>query len=145
MLGCGFAAEYLLGGNGMRIFLRATDGGFLADEDAVGFSFGAVDDTGAEHYVNLQRQPEDWPPDEDWGIHLEFDNQAHSSYGCVGACRIDRERLSIDLCKPLGPGTLAKVEGFDISLTGIDDGTYRDLISGLPRAFRDFETLLSIA
>jgi hypothetical protein len=129
----------------MRFSLRATDGGFLADEHAVGFSFDAVDDAGAKHYLNLQRQPEDWPPHEDWGIHLEFDGQGYGGYGCLGACRVDREWLSIDLCKPLGPTPMAEVEGFDVSLVEIDDEKYRELIYGLPRAFRDFEGLLSIA
>lgn len=127
----------------MRIALRATDGGFLADEDAVGFSFGAVDDAGVGHYLNLQRQAEDQPPEEDWGLYLEFDSQGSGRYGCIGACRLERDRLSIDLCKRLGP--LAAVEGFDVSLSEVSDEAYEALVRGLPRPFRGFETLLTIA
>jgi len=126
----------------MRTTLRATDGGFLADEDAIGFSFAAIDDSGAEHYLNLQRQPEGRPSEEDWGIYLEFDDQAYGGYGCVGACRMRRELLSVDLCKALGQH--GAVEGFDVSLTGIGDQAYDEMREGLPRAFRGFEHLLTI-
>ena len=127
----------------MRVEFQATEGGFLADEDAIGFTLGGGDEAGNKHYLNLQRSPESSDPEDDWGIYLEFDDQANSGYGCLAMCRLCRQRLSIEFSKPLGRW-LPRLVGIEVGLLGISDGTYEELRRELPRAFRDFEAQLVI-
>ena len=128
----------------MRVAFRAREGGFIADEDAIGFSLAGNDDEGGEHYLNLHRSPEGTDPEEDWGIHLEFDSQGNSGYGCLSLCRLSRQLLAVELSKPLGQWH-PEVEGFDVTLDEISDETYQELRSNLPRAFRGFEGQLVLA
>jgi len=127
----------------MRMQLRATDGGFIEDEDAIGFSFSVIDAEGDEHYLNLQRQPESHPAEEDDGIYIEFDDQSSGGYGYIGACRLSREMMSLDFSKPV-TSSLAMLTGLDVNLSDIADDEYAALANGLPRAFRGFSELLSI-
>ena len=126
----------------MRIAFRAIDGGWLSDEDTMGFSFGGIDEAGCEHYLNLQRSPKD--DDDDWGIHLEFDDQIWGDYGSVKQCRLTRDMLSVDICGPLSEH-LGEVDGFDVRLSRISNESYDELRRELPRAFRGFEDQLVLA
>lgn len=118
----------------MRIAFTADESCFDVNEDAI--TCGVAGDG---HYLTLQRDAEG--ADEDWGIHLEFDDQSNGDYECVGACRIENETLSIDLTRPLG--RLAGVTGFDVALrlTSEEIGVVRH---GLRQVFRGHLNLLSV-
>ena len=126
----------------MRISFRAMDGSFVANEDALACGFSGPDASGAEHYLTLQRSPEDEKPSEDWGVYVEFDDQINSAYGRVRRCRLTRQSLSLDLSEQLGH--LEGVEGFDVTLKG-DDAWYRQIGAGLGRIFRGMPNTLEIA
>ena len=117
----------------MRITFTADESCFEADEDTL--TCGVA---GGGRYLTLQRDAEG--ADEDWGIHLEFDDHSNGDYECVGACRIGHESLSIDLSQPLG--TLAGVTGFDVALrlTPEQMGAIRH---GLRQVFRGQLNLLT--
>ena len=91
----------------MRVEFTAVEGGFDADEYAL-----VVGVAGEGHYLALQRDAEE--SGEDWGVHLEYNDQSNGEYECVGACRIGSEILSVDLIRPLDQ--LAGVTGFDVTL-----------------------------
>jgi len=91
----------------MRVGFTADEGGFDADEYAL-----VVGVAGEGHYLTLQRDAEE--SGEDWGIHLEYDDQSNGDYGCVAACRLGPELLSVDLARQLG--RLSGVAGFDVAL-----------------------------
>ena len=59
----------------MRIAFRAIEGVFEAEEYALICGLADVDADGAEHYLNLQRASEREPAEDDWGVHLEYDDQ----------------------------------------------------------------------
>jgi hypothetical protein len=126
----------------MRIEFHASEAGFEADEYVLnGWVSGAGAD-GESHFLNLSHGPEDEDPHEDWGIHLEFDDQINGCYGCVRRCRLSRDRLSVDLSRQLG--RLTGVEGFDVALA-IDEPSFERLRSGWPRIFRAMPDVLEIA
>lgn len=125
-----------------RVTFRAADGGFVADEDALSCFLVGADAAGVEHYLMLQRSPEEEDPSEDWGVHVEFDDQINSGYGLVLQCRLSREQLSLALSGRLA--RLVGVEGFDVALA-LDDALYRQIQSGLPRIFRGMPDSLTIA
>ena len=102
----------------MRMQLRATEGGFLEDEDAIGFSFSVVDADGTEHYLTLQRQPESHPADEDSGIYVEFDGQSSAGCGYIAACRLTHDMISLDFSKPLS-AAVTNLVGLDVNLKGM--------------------------
>jgi hypothetical protein len=91
----------------MRVAFSATEGAFDADEYAL-----VCGVAGEGHHLTFQRDAEE--SDDDWGIHLEFDDQSDGDYGCVAACRIGPGLLSVDLARQLG--RLAGVAGFDVAL-----------------------------
>ncbi len=78
----------------MRVTFTADDAGF--DKDGYALVCGVA---GEGHYLTFQREAED--SDEDWGIHLEFDDPSNGNYVCVAACRLSSESLSVDLARPL--------------------------------------------
>ena len=126
----------------MRIAFRATEGGFVADEYALFCGLTGIDADGAEHYLNFQRSPEGTAADEDWGVYIEYDDQINGDYGHVRKCRLSRDLLSVDLSQQLG--TLVGVDGFDIVMA-VDDMSYEQVRTGLPRIFRDDSGLLLTA
>ena len=125
----------------MRIILHATMGSFEADEFALVLGLTGIDPNGAEHYLIVQRALDGGKPEEDWGVHIEFDDQINGQYDRVQKFRLSRERLSVDLTEQLG--TLAGVEGFDVELD-LDDSTFALIRTGMPRNFRGTIDVLAI-
>lgn len=119
----------------MRITFTATEGGFEADEYAL--ICGVY---GGEHYLTFQRNAAGGP--DDWGVHLEYGDQANGEYDRVAACRLTADRLSVDLSGPLG--SLAGVTGFDVDLS-LEAGVVDQLRNGLRSIFRGQEGSLRIA
>jgi hypothetical protein len=110
----------------MRIVFTADEGGFEGDEDCL-----ICGVAGGDRWLTFQRDAED--SSDDWDIHLEYSGQINSGYGCVAACRISPESLSVDLDKPLGQ--LIGVTGFDVALR-LDQEQVAALRSGLRSIFR---------
>lgn len=92
----------------MRVLFTADEGGFDADEYAL-----VCGVAGEDHYLTFQRDAEG-SVEEDWGIHLEYDDQSNGDYGCVAACRFGPELLFVDLAEQIAG--LASVTGFDVAL-----------------------------
>jgi hypothetical protein len=126
----------------MRIAFRATEGGFQVDGYALVCGVIGIDADGAEHYLKFQRPPEGTAADEDWGVYIEYDDQINGEFGRIRECRLSRDLLSVDLSRQLG--TLVGVDGFDIVMA-IDDVSYEQVRTGLPRIFRDDSGLLLTA
>ena len=129
----------------MRIRFRATEG-FFANEDAITCGVAGPDADGVEHALSFDRASEAVAmddPEDDWGVHTEFDDQINGAYGCVGRCRLVREALAVDLLGPLGR-RLVGVEGFDVDLA-IDEEAYAVVRSGLIRIFRAMPGVLVLA
>jgi len=110
----------------MRLAFTADEGGFDADEYTL-----VCGVAGEGHYLTLQRDAEE--SDEDWGVHLEYDDQSNGDYDCVAACRVGPEALAVDLSRPLG--RLAGVTGFDVALR-LDPDQVAAVRAGLRRVFR---------
>ncbi len=68
---------------------------------------------GEGHYLTFQRKAED--SDDDWGIHVEYDDQSNGDYGCLAACRLGARSLS-RRSRPAISLRLAEVTGFDVAL-----------------------------
>ncbi len=112
----------------MRVSFTADEGGFDADEYAL-----VCGVAGEGHYLTLQRDAEG-AGDEDWGVHIEYDDQSNGGYGCVAACRVGPTVLSVDLSGQLG--RLAGVTGFDVALR-LGPDQLADVRAGLRRVFRN--------
>ena len=110
----------------MRVAFTADEGGFDADEYAL-----ICGVAGEGHYLTFQRDAED--SDEDWGIHVEYDDQSKGDYECVAACRVGTDALSVDLSRQLG--RLVGVTGFDVALR-LGPDQLAALRAGLRRVFR---------
>jgi hypothetical protein len=121
---------------------QATEGGFVDDEFSLVCGLSGNDFAGDEHYLNLSRVAETEDAEEDWGVHVEFDDQGNGAYNCVGGCRLNRSRLSVELSAQLGD--LVGITRFEVSLA-IDDATYQELLAGLPRVFRELDGILVLA
>ena len=94
---------------------------------------------GSQGYLLLQRcAPDD---QEDWGIHLEYNDQALSGYNTVASCRLSRERFEVDLSKPLA--NLEGITGIDIELN-VDEASFERFSRGLKQVFRGEEGSLTI-
>ncbi len=104
--------------------------------DEVIISGLAVGD-GVETYLMFQRSVADGP--DDWGVYLEYGDQANSEYEAISACRLSRERVEVDLSGRLG--NLEGVEGFDVTLQ-VDDSTFQSFADGLTKVFRGNSILL---
>ena len=112
----------------MRVAFTADEGGFDADEYAL-----VCGVAGGGHYLTLQRDAEG-AGDEDWGVHVEYDDQSNGGYDCVAACRVGPTALSVDLSGQLG--RLAGVTGFDVALR-LGPDQLAAVRAGLRRVFRD--------
>jgi len=119
----------------MRVVFTADEGGFEADECAL-----VCGVAGGGRWLTFQRDAED--SDEDRGIHLEYIDQANGDYGCVAACRLGPESLSVDLGRQLGG--LAGVTGFDVALR-LDAEQWSAVRDGLRRVFRGHLPMLAEA
>ena len=126
----------------MRIAFNAKQGIFDVDAHALICSLSGTDVDEHEHYLMLQRSPEGTQTDEEWGVHLEFDDQINGDYGAVHRCRLTRDKLHVDLSRQLG--SLSGVEGFDVGLD-IDDSSFERIRAGLQRIYRDMPGALAVA
>jgi hypothetical protein len=123
------------GSETMRVAFTADEGGFDADEYAL-----VCGVAGEGHYLTLQRDAEG--SGEDWGVHIEHDDQSNGNYGCVAACRLGPESLSVDLSRQLG--RLAGVTGFDVALR-LGPDQFSAMRAGLRRVFRGIPGVLADA
>ncbi len=69
------------------------------DDDALVCCFRGPDAAGHPHYLLLQRDALDSP--EDWGVHLEVDDQVHGDYALVQQCVLAPSCLLVELARPL--------------------------------------------
>ena len=81
-------------------------------------------------------------PDDGSGVYLEYRDQINADYNCVALCRLDTDRLSVDLTDSLD--TLAGVTGFDIELA-LDAEAQRQLRDCLKRVFARRPGVLVVA
>lgn len=119
----------------MRITFTADEGGFESDQYAL-----VCGVAGGGQWLTFSRDADDSA--EDWGIHLEYSGQANGGYGCVAACRVGPESLSVDLARQLGQ--LAGVTGFDLALR-LSPEQVAAVRAGLRRVFRGHSDLLADA
>ena len=91
----------------MRDAFEADEGGFEADEDAIVWQV-----PGGGHFLTLQRNSES--SGEDWGVYLEFDDQANCGYECIRAIHLSPRSVTVELSRQLGD--LPDVSGFDVTL-----------------------------
>ena len=117
----------------MRTAFTATEGSFEAVEYAL-----VCGVAGEGHYLTFQRYAED-STEEDWGIHLEFDDQSNGDYGCIAVCRIGNGFLSVDLVRQLGK--LVDISGFNVELR-ITEEEAKAVRSYLRLLFRDKPKML---
>jgi hypothetical protein len=92
----------------MRASFTATTATLEEIEGVVVVDLSAVDPTLG--CLLLQRRAPDDP--QNWGVYLEYNDQAFSGYDAVASYRLSRKRLAVDLSKPLG--TLQDVTRIDI-------------------------------
>jgi hypothetical protein len=124
----------------MRLRLRASQAEFVDDGYALILGLAGTNETG-EHRLILQQINESVDPDEDWGVHLEWDDQSQSEYDAIMKCRLTGASLTIDLSKPLG--ALPETTGFDVELSA-EGVAYVALVDGLKRVFRNHSSLLEV-
>jgi len=79
--------------------------------------------------------------EEDFGVYIEFDEEASSAYDTVTLCGLRRNRLVIELGEPIGPA--GTINGFDIELAA-DDHHFSALADGLRKVFADTEGVLLV-
>lgn len=128
----------------MRICFNARSGGYWDDDYALVCGVDGVSNDGTEHVLLFNRVNEtisQEDPDEDWGVHTEFDDQNNGAYDAVRKCDLTRTALTVELSRQLGK--LKNVEGFDV-LLGISDEDYEQLKIGLDRVFRGMSGVLNI-
>ena len=123
----------------MRLTFASTNAGIDSDDDALVVGASGTDSSGREHYVLLQRDPQD--ADDDWGIHFEYDDQAYGDYNLIARCRLSPTRLSIDLTSEAKDEI--GIQGVDVTLT-VDSKTYRALGRELGKIFRGHQDLLEV-
>src|SRR5262249_39344054 len=109
----------------MRLGFQADAAGFEAGEFALICQLSC-----GRRYLTFQRDPEGAA--EDWGVYLEYDDPANGGYGCVAACWLSKDLLSVDLGRQLG--RLASVEGLDLPLY-LGPEAFATLHEGLQRVF----------
>jgi hypothetical protein len=101
------------------------------DEIERAFVAGLATGDGSQGYLVFQRSLPDDSRDE--GVYLEYNDQACSGYNLIASCRLSRERLELDLSRPLGD--LNDVTGIDVELH-VDDASYEQFSRGLKQVFR---------
>jgi hypothetical protein len=127
----------------MRRRFRATETSCYSDEDLLSCGITGTDSSGNEQSLGFERSSETSAieePDEDWGVHACFNDQAFGEYNALSRVQLSRELLVVDLSKQLGQ--LEGVEGFDIVLA-IDDASFDELRQLLTRIFRGMDTLIT--
>lgn len=111
-----------------------------ARDGALSCGFSGPDAAGRTQDLVLQSAT-DPDVDDGWGVYLEFDDQINSGYDLVRSCRLRRDRIAIDLRKPL---ERPHVDGFDVTLK-LSDEAYDDVRAGLERIFEQSAGILIVA
>ena len=95
---------------------------------------------GEGHYLNFQRS---LPigSDEDWGIHVEFDDQINSGYEKTARCSLSPTSLQVEFSEPIG-GKQEYAEA-EIALR-LAHSEWQLLVHGLGMVFVENERLLVI-
>jgi hypothetical protein len=128
----------------LRITFRATEAEFDGDDYSLICGVSGADNIGEEHALSFDRLAEvaaEESPDEDNGIHVQFDQQGYGGYNCIQRCCLSRTRLMLDLSKQLGQ--LRFVTGFDVELS-VADADFATFSDGMRRVFRnksEFQTV----
>ena len=93
-----------------------------------------------EHYLTFQRA---LPVgcDEDWGIHVEFDDQINSGYEKIARCYLSRALLRVEFTEPIDGQKKYSEAEIELQLT---DAQFQSLAGGLRRVFAQREELLSV-
>jgi hypothetical protein len=84
----------------------------------------------------LQRCAEGEP--EDWGIYVELNDQINSGYGLIRHCTIRRDRLELDLTRPLSGFSRLHV------VLSVEDSTFDRSVAGVREIFRGNLHLLTL-
>jgi len=113
----------------MRVSFTANTATFDEIEGALVAGLAASD--GSQGYLVFQRSSSNDLDDE--GVYLEYNSQSYSGYNVIAACRLSRERLEVDLSKPIG--NLKDVTGVDVEFH-VDDTSYEQFSRGLEQVFR---------
>ena len=128
----------------MRISFEADEANGYSDDSAITQGVRGRGADGTEHYLlfGISQDDEGDAGDEELArIHLEYDSQAYSGYGCIAKCVLERDCLRVDLLRQLG--ILQNVTGFDIRLR-LDDASLLRLREALEQVFSRESALLSV-
>ena len=110
-----------------------------ACEEAGAFIVGVADQEATEYFMFQRSLPGE--DNEDWGIYVELNDQVNSAYDTVSTCVLARERLRVELSKPLDQAGIFRV--FEIELRIADP--QRDMLAdGLRQVFAQKEEILTI-
>ena len=107
---------------------------FTADETGTAEMHGVVT-TGVragDEYLVFSRGLDDEEM-EDWGVYLEYRDQINGGYDCIKACVLRRERLEVELSKPIDRHK--DIEGFHVKLA-LSDEQRESLAAGLRQVSR---------
>jgi hypothetical protein len=110
-----------------------------AYEEAGAFIVGVADQEATEYFMFQRSLPGN--DNEDWGIYVELNDQINSAYDTVSRCVLTRERLHVELSKPLDRAGIYKV--FQIALR-ISDPQRNMLADGLRQVFAQKKETLTI-
>ena len=117
---------------------------FTADETGTAEMDGVVT-TGVragDEYLLFMRGLDDLDTEEDWGVYLEYRDQINCGYDCIKACVLGRDRLDVELSKPID--RRKEIEGFHVELA-LSDEQRESLAAGLRQVFRDAPVLKVMA
>ena len=103
----------------MRLAFDATEISFVSNKHVLVCGLSGCDEVGQTHYLMFSRDAES--NFEDWGVHLELDDQSNGEYECISRCELKREALRVDLSRTLGGQK--RFSGFDLALR-IDDAYF---------------------
>jgi hypothetical protein len=112
---------------------------FTADETGTAEMVGVLT-TGVragDEYLTFSRGLDDEEM-EDWGVYLEYRDQINSDYDCINACTLGRDRLDVELTKPID--RRKEIERFPIELA-LSDEQRESLAAGLRKVFRETPVL----
>ncbi len=130
----------------MQLVFKAIEAGFVEDDDGIACLMCGASGTDADgngHYLTFQRGIEEEDPDDDWGVHFEFDDQINGNYECVSRCQISRTRLHVELTSPIDPD--GKVTSVTVDLRKIKSRDCKAMIVGLRRIFRNKKGILRVS
>ncbi len=111
----------------MRVTFVAYGAGAYLDQGPPECGVSGEDDTGEDRYLTFR-----W--DTERGIYFEADGPDSGAWDCIGAIRVGRQWLNVDLAAPV-PG-LPDVEGFDVRLD-VDADDFATFSRGVREVFRN--------